>query len=126
MSPDLISGSAREPFPRHDSEKRILKWYGTTETIEERKKTEFAIRQPEKLAAVGRLASSIAHEINNPLEAVTNLLFLSRMTDDPSAVKGYLRDADREMRRVAMITTQTYVFASNPRIPPANMRGADY
>src|SRR5580692_1956339 len=40
--------------PRHDADKRILKWYGSTENIEERKETEFAIRQSEKLAALGR------------------------------------------------------------------------
>jgi C4-dicarboxylate-specific signal transduction histidine kinase len=42
----------------------------------ERKLTEASLRQSDKLAALGRLASSIAHEINNPLEAVTNLLYL--------------------------------------------------
>ncbi len=61
--------------PRRDSNGRILKWYGTTENIEGRKETEFSVRQSEKLAALGRLASSIAHEINNPLEAVTKSTF---------------------------------------------------
>jgi PAS domain S-box-containing protein len=105
--------------PRHDAEKRILKWYGSTENIDERKETEVAIRQSEKLAALGRLANSIAHEVNNPLEAVTNLLFLSQMTDDLSVVKGYLRDADRELRRVAMVAAQTLRFhkQSSPPLP---------
>jgi PAS domain S-box-containing protein len=88
-----VSGSyiwvCSRAVPRHDMDMRILKWYGTTENIQGRKATESAIRQSEKLAAVGRLASSIAHEINNPLEAVTNLLFLSQMTHDLSEVKGY-------------------------------------
>ena len=44
----------------------------------ERRRAENALRKSEKLAAAGRLAASIAHEINNPLEAVTNLLFLIR------------------------------------------------
>jgi PAS domain S-box-containing protein len=116
-----VSGSyiwvCSRAVPRHDAEKRILKWYGTTENIEGRKETEFAIRQSEKLAAVGRLASSIAHEINNPLEAVTNLLFLSQMTDDLPTVQGYLRDADRELRRVAMITSQTLRFHKQSSSP---------
>jgi PAS domain S-box-containing protein len=103
--------------PRHDADKRILKWYGSTENIEERKETEFAIRQSEKLAALGRLASSIAHEINNPLEAVTNLIFLSQSTDDLSAVKGYLKDADRELRRVAMIAAQSLRFHKQSSSP---------
>jgi PAS domain S-box-containing protein len=116
-----VSGSyiwvCSRAVPRHDAHKHILKWYGTTENIQGRKETEFAVRQSEKLAVLGRLASSIAHEINNPLEAVTNLVFLSQMSDDLSAVKGYLRDADRELRRVAMITAQTLRFhkqSSNP------------
>jgi PAS domain S-box-containing protein len=96
--------------PRYDAERRIVKWYGTTENIEGRKQAEFAIRQAEKLAALGRLANSIAHEVNNPLEAVTNLLFLSQTTDDLPTIKGYLSHADRELRRVAMIAAQNLRF----------------
>lgn len=103
--------------PLHGSDKRILKWYGSTENIEARKVTELAIRQSEKLAALARLASSIAHEVNNPLEAVTNLLFLSQMTDDLSAVKEYLKDADRELRRVAMTASHTLRFHQQSTSP---------
>jgi len=46
--------------------------------VTQRKQAEDALRTTEKLVAVGRLAASIAHEINNPLEAVTNLHFLAR------------------------------------------------
>ena len=49
------------------------------------KRTEAALRESEKLADVGRLASSIAHEINNPLESVTNLLYLSINTTNKEA-----------------------------------------
>jgi PAS domain S-box-containing protein len=69
-----------------------------------------AVLQNEKLAAVGRLASSIAHEINNPLESVTNLLYLARGSADPSMVKGYLDTAERELRRVSAIANQTLRF----------------
>ena len=69
-----------------------------------------AVMQNEKLAAVGRLASSISHEINNPLESVTNLLYLARRTDDPAALDEYLETAERELRRVAAITNQTLRF----------------
>lgn len=96
--------------PRHGADKSILKWYGFIENIEKRKETELAIRQSEKLAVLGRLANSIAHEVNNPLEAVTNLLFLSQMTDDLPALKGYLAVADRELRRVAIVANQALRF----------------
>jgi signal transduction histidine kinase len=66
--------------------------------------------QTEKLAAVGRLASSIAHEINNPLESVTNLLYLARETALNPETREYLAIADRELRRVSVIANQTLRF----------------
>ena len=69
-----------------------------------------AVLQNEKLAAVGRLASSIAHEINNPLESVTNLLYLARRASGPAVVDEYLDCAERELRRVSAITNQTLRF----------------
>ena len=78
--------------------------------ITERKRTEAALIKSEKLAAVGRLASSIAHEINNPLESVTNLIFLARNSADHAEVQRYLEVADRELRRVSNITGQTLRF----------------
>ncbi len=97
--------------PRRDEAGKIVKWYGTTEDIETRKQTEAALRTSEKLAVVGRLASSIAHEINNPLEAVTNLLFLARTSEGiPEEVQGFLDTAEREMQRASTITSQTLRF----------------
>jgi PAS domain S-box-containing protein len=74
------------------------------------KQTTAALMQSEKLAAVGRLASSIAHEINNPLESVTNLLYLARSTREPQVLEEYLDIAERELRRVSAITNQTLRF----------------
>ncbi len=74
------------------------------------KQTAAALLQNEKLAAVGRLASSIAHEINNPLEAVTNLLYLAKITTEPAEVNEYLETAERELRRVSAISSQTLRF----------------
>lgn len=97
-------------YPRHTHGGAILKWYGTTEDIEERKRAEQALMQGEKLAAVGRLASSIAHEINNPLESVTNLLYLAEGTDDAEKIREYVSMAELELRRVSAITRQALRF----------------
>ena len=76
----------------------------------EMKRAQRTAMQNEKLAAVGRLAGSIAHEINNPLEAITNLLFLARHSSTIPEVQEYLDTADLELRRVAAITSQTLRF----------------
>ena len=79
--------------------------------ITNQKKAEAALIQSEKLAAVGRLASSISHEINNPLEAITNLLYLIA-TDKklPESLKGFVNMAQSELGRVSQIATQTLRF----------------
>lgn len=86
--------------------------------ISELKRAERALIQSEKLAAVGRLATSIAHEINNPLEAVTNLLYLAQDHAILPEVSEYLKSADQELRRVSAIANQTLRFhrqSSNPQ-----------
>jgi signal transduction histidine kinase len=78
-----------------------------------------ALLRSEKLAVTGRLAASIAHEINNPLEAVTNLLFLMRAEGSPEERKKYLAQAEQELARVAEITKQTLRFYREPSQPVA-------
>lgn len=78
--------------------------------ITDAKRAENALIQTEKLAAVGRLASTIAHEINNPLEAVTNLLYLARTTNFIGEAQEFLEMADQELRRMSAIATQTLRF----------------
>ena len=79
--------------------------------ITNQKKAEAALIQSEKLAAVGRLASSISHEINNPLEAITNLLYLIALDEKlPETVKLYVHMAQSELTRVSQIATQTLRF----------------
>jgi signal transduction histidine kinase/PAS domain-containing protein len=74
------------------------------------KRSEEVLRRTEKLAVAGRLAASIAHEINNPLEAVTNCLFLVGQTELPREARGYLDLAQSELDRVSQITVQTLRF----------------
>ena len=76
----------------------------------ERLKAEASLRQSEKLAVVGRMASSIAHEINNPLEAVTNLIYLARRGVVSPEVGKFLEQAERELARVSHIATATLAF----------------
>jgi signal transduction histidine kinase len=72
----------------------------------------------QKLVSVGRLAASIAHEINNPLEAVTNLLYLLRLEPNLSdAARSYVAAAELEMERVAQISKQTLNFHRETRLP---------
>jgi signal transduction histidine kinase len=78
-----------------------------------------ALRRSEKLAIAGRLAASIAHEINNPLEAVINLLFLMRGDTSADQRKKYLAQAEQELARVAEITKQTLRFYREPSQPTA-------
>jgi len=84
----------------------------------DRKRSEEALRKSEKLAATGRLAASIAHEINNPLEAITNLLFLLRnfcQLEDPAL--NYVTLAENEVHRIAEITQQTLRFYRQSTLP---------
>lgn len=83
--------------------------------ISAEKQSEEAIRRSEKLATAGRLAASIAHEINNPLEAVLNLLYLAR--HDPNQSVKYLTMAEHEVVRVAQIAQQTLGFVRDANTP---------
>ncbi len=87
--------------------------------ITEQKRAAAALLQTEKLAAVGRLAASIAHEINNPLESVTNLLYLAHSSEDTSEIHQYLDLAERELRRVSSISNQTLRFHRQSSSPKA-------
>ncbi|HSZ61735.1 MAG TPA: ATP-binding protein [Terriglobales bacterium] len=79
------------------------------------KTSEEAIRRSEKLATAGRLAASMAHEINNPLEAVINLLYLARH-DSRNALE-YLTQAEQEVGRVARLAQQTLGFVRDTSVP---------
>ena len=96
-----------------------VRWVGIIALdASDRKRSEEALRRSEKLAVTGRLAASIAHEINNPLEAITNLLFLLRSFSDlPDAARQYVTMADSEVRRISEITQQTLRFYRQPTQP---------
>jgi PAS domain S-box-containing protein len=74
------------------------------------------LRRAEKLAAASRLAATVAHEINNPLEAVGNLVYLTRLEPGiPQAALEYLALAEEQLERVSHITKQTLAFYRESR-----------
>jgi len=95
-------------LPVRDARGEIVRWFGTNTDITEQRRAEEALRRTEKLAATGRLAASIAHEINNPLEAVTNLVYLAKK--QPHNLEKFLQLAEHELDRIAQITRNTLGF----------------
>lgn len=86
--------------------------------VTEDKLAEDTLRKAEKLAAAGRLAATVAHEINNPLEAVCNLIYIARETPGlPDEAQDYLRGAEQELDRVSQITRQTLGFYRDSTVP---------
>lgn len=76
----------------------------------DRKLAEHALRMAERLSGSGKMANAIAHEINNPLEALTNLIFLARSSDSLERTQQLLDSAAKELDRVARITKQSLSF----------------
>jgi PAS domain S-box-containing protein len=86
-------------------------WHGVTVDVTDRKNAELALVRSEKLAAIGRLSATIAHEVNNPLEAVTNLLYLAKSDPHLSPeTSEYLERADEELSRLGAIARRTLTF----------------
>ncbi len=96
--------------PVKDEAGRIIGAAKIARDITERRKAEKAMMMTERLAAVGRLAATVAHEINNPLEAVTNLVYLAKMASPPGEVASFLTAAEEQLVLVSHLTKQTLGF----------------
>jgi PAS domain S-box-containing protein len=95
----------------YDSAGKPIRMTGVIMDVSDRKRTQEALVRSEKLASVGRMAATMAHEINNPLEAVTNALFLISCDDSLSSeTRANVDLAERELNRVAHMTRQTLGF----------------
>ena len=104
--------------PIKDAGGRVIGASSILRDITERKRAEERLRITEKLAATGRLAATMAHEINNPLEAVTNLIYLAKIFPGiPGELQQYLDRADEELQRVAHIARQTLAFYRDNSVP---------
>lgn len=102
-----------ESDPQEDSGAILL----MTE-ITDHKKLQETLKFNERLAATGRLAHTIAHEINNPLEAMSNLLYLAERAPSNSAeVQGYVSQASKELVRISEITKQVLAYHRESKEP---------
>jgi PAS domain S-box-containing protein len=102
-----------------DAENKPLQIVTIAEDMTMFRLAEQALIKNEKLAAVGRLSASIAHELNNPLESIINLLFLISHGSDVAEMQHFAELAEQEMRRVAQIATQTLRFYRQQSAPAA-------
>jgi signal transduction histidine kinase len=87
------------------------------ELLRARERAEQALIQSEKLAVTGRIAATMAHEINNPLAAITNLVYLLESDDLPARAKAQVAILANEVKRISHITKQTLGFYRQPTKP---------
>lgn len=94
-----------------DHQGRIVGWVGSGTDVHERKQLEAAMRKSEKLAIAGRLAANISHELNNPLAAALNTLYLALQDQNLSeSSRMYVKLAEGQLKRIARLTRQTLRF----------------
>ena len=109
--------------PLIDSQGNIIGASKIAREITERKRLEKQLIQSEKLAATGRMAATIAHEINNPLDAIMNLLYLARMSGSVHEARSFIGTAETELERVSHITRQTLGYYRDDGTPsPVSVR----
>lgn len=103
---------------RRDESGKATRIAGLVIDVTESRLAEQALRRAEKLAAAGRLAATVAHEVNNPLEAMVNAIYLAQHTKGlPEEADAHLRLADNELRRITHIVKQTLGFYRESTLP---------
>lgn len=104
--------------PLRNWKEEIEGWLGTSTEIHDQKVAEEIRRRAEKLSAASRVAASVAHEINNPLAAATNALYLAQLdTQLNSTTREYLRLAEEQLARVAHVTARSVGFHRQASAP---------
>jgi PAS domain S-box-containing protein len=104
--------------PIRDTRGRIVGVVMVFRDATHERKSQEVLRKTEKLAAAARLAATVAHEINNPLEAIGNLIYIAKTTDGvPASASAHLSLAEDELSRVSHITRQTLGFYRESKQP---------
>jgi PAS domain S-box-containing protein len=103
--------------PIRDSEGHMIGIVLVFRDISERRVSEGALMRAEKLATAGRMAASVAHEVNNPLEGLTNLIYIARHSDEIAEIRLLLGQAEAELGRIAHITRQSLGFYRETSTP---------
>ncbi|MFZ1015605.1 MAG: ATP-binding protein, partial [Terracidiphilus sp.] len=114
-----------EPFevsvtisPIRDASGKVIGASKIARDISDRRRMERLLIQSEKLAATGRMAAAIAHEINNPLESLINLIFLAKKNSPPGGkAHAHLQTAEQEVERIAHIARQTLGYYRDTGLP---------
>jgi PAS domain S-box-containing protein len=104
--------------PIRDASGKVIGASKIARDISDRKRMERLLIQSEKIAATGRMAAAVAHEINNPLESLINLIFLARKNSPPGGkAHTHLLAAEGELERVAHIARQTLGYYRDTGLP---------
>jgi PAS domain S-box-containing protein len=109
--------------PVRDESGRIVGAAKIARDITLQKEADKALHVSERLATVGRLASTIAHEINNPLEAIMNLVYLARANSAEGETRRLLEQAERELERASLLTKKTLGFYRETKATVARSLG---
>ena len=113
-----LGWTSSRAIPLLNKDGELFEWLGVATDITARKLSDENMLANGKLVVAGRMAAAIAHEINNPLAAVMNTVYLAKTNSrDPVLVRKYLEIAEEELNNVSHITRQTLGFyheSSNP------------
>ena len=104
--------------PILNEHRKLVGWVIVFRDITQRRQTEQTLRASERLTQAGRLSATIAHEIRNPLDTVTNLIYLLQHdSNSGEATEQYLQMASEELSRITQITGQLLTFHREARHP---------